>query len=57
MLGHCLPPSAAARLTLVLAQGQVSHEHFKALRPAHCSFLAAIPAGWVRPRSQVPLQA
>jgi transposase len=57
MLGHFLPPSAAARLTLVLDKGQVSHENFKALLPAHFSFLAAIPAGWVRPLYQVTLQA
>jgi len=56
MIGHFLPPSAAARLTLVLDKGNVSHENFKALRHAHFSFLAAIPAGWVRPLYQVALQ-
>lgn len=56
MIGHFLPPSAAARLTLVLDKGNVSHDNFKALLQAHFSFLAAIPAGWVRPLYQVALK-
>jgi transposase len=55
-LGHFLPPSAAARLTLVLDKGNVSHDNCKALLQAQFSFLAAIPAGWVRPLYQVSLQ-
>jgi len=56
MLGPFLPQSAAARLTRVLDKGNVSRANFTALRQAHCSFLAALPAGWVRPLSQVSLQ-
>jgi hypothetical protein len=55
--GHFRPPSAAARLPLVLDQGQVSHENVKARLPAPFSFLAALPAGGGRPRYQVALQA
>lgn len=55
MLGHFLPQSASARLTLVLDKGNVSRDNFKALLQAHFSFLAAIPAGWVRPLYQVSL--
>jgi transposase len=54
--GHFLPQSASARLTLILDQGTVSRDHFQALQHAHFSFLAAIPAGWVRPLSQGSLQ-
>jgi transposase len=57
MIGHFLPPSASARLTLVLDKGNVSRDNFKALLQAHFSFLAAIPAGWVRPLYQVSLKA
>src|SRR5207249_5130680 len=56
MLGHFLPQSASARLTLVLDKGNVSRDNFKALLQAHFSFLAAIPAGWVRQLYQVSLQ-
>lgn len=57
MLGHFLPQSASACLTLVLDKGNVSRDNFKALQHAHFSFLAAIPAGWVRPLYQVSLKA
>jgi len=57
MLGHFLPQSASARLTLVLDKGNVSRDNFKALLHAQVSFLAAIPAGWVRQLSQVSLKA
>ena len=56
MLGHFLSQSASARLTLVLDKGNVSRDNFKALLHAQVSFLAAIPAGWVRQLSQVSLQ-
>jgi transposase len=56
MLGHFLPQSASARLTLVLDKGNVSRNNFKALLQAHFSFLAAIPAGWVRQLYQVSLK-
>jgi hypothetical protein len=56
MLSHFLPQSAAARLTLILAQGNVSRDNCKALQQAHFSFLAAIPAGWGRPLSQISPQ-
>ena len=56
MLGHFLSQSASARLTLVLDKGNVSRDNFKALLHAQFSFLAAIPAGWVRQLSQVSLQ-
>lgn len=50
------PQSASARLTLVLDKGNVSRDNFKALKQAHFSFLAAIPAGWVRRLYQVSLK-
>ena len=56
MVGPCLPHTVSPRLTLVLDKGHVSHANFKALTEAHVSFLAAIPAGWVRRLSQVSLQ-
>ena len=56
-LGPCLPQSAAARLPLVLAQGNGARDPCQALRPAQVSCLAAIPAGWGRPLCQVALQA
>ena len=56
MLGHFLPQSASARLTLVLDKGNVSRDNFKALLHAQFSFLAAIPAGWVRQLYQVSLK-
>jgi transposase len=57
MVGHFLPQPVSPRLTLVLDKGHVSHDNFKALTAAQVSFLAAIPAGWVRPPYQVSLQA
>ncbi len=57
MVGHFLPQTVSPRLTLVLDKGNVSRDNFKALQHAHFSFLAAIPAGWVRRLSQVSLQA
>src|SRR5213594_1980541 len=57
MVGQCLPQQAAARLTLVLDKGKVSLDNFKALKQAQFSFIAAIPAGWVRRLSQVALKA
>jgi transposase len=57
MLGPFCPQHASPRLTLVLDQGNVSRDNFTALSKAHFSFLAAIPAGWVRQRSQGSLKA
>src|SRR5713226_1606049 len=56
MVGQFLPQQAAARLTLVLDKGNVSLDNFKALKQAQFSFIAAIPAGWVRRLYQVSLQ-
>src|SRR6266436_3496278 len=56
MVGQFLPQTVSPRLTLVLDKGNVSRDNFKALTEAHFSFLAAIPAGWVRRLSQVPLK-
>src|SRR5256712_7023768 len=52
-----LPPQAPARLTLILDKGNVSFDNFKALHKAQFSFLAAVPAGWVRSLFQVALRA
>jgi transposase len=57
MVGHFLPQTVSPRLTLVLDKGNVSRDNFKALQQAQFSFLAAIPAGWVRWLSQVSLKA
>ena len=57
MVGQCLPQTVSPRLTLVLDKGKVSRNNCKALQPAHFSFLAAIPAGWVRRLFQVSLKA
>ena len=57
MVGQCLPQTVSPRLTLVLDKGNVSRNNFKALQQAHFSFLAAIPAGWVRRLFQVSLKA
>ena len=57
MGGPCLPPTVSPRLTLGLDNGPGSRDNFKARTAAHFSSLAAIPAGWVRRLSQVPLQA
>jgi len=56
MVGQFLPQQAAARLTLVLDKGKVSLDNFKALKQAQFSFIAAIPAGWVRRLYQVSLK-
>ena len=57
MICQGLPPQAPARLTLVLDKGNVSFDNFKALHKAQFSFLAAVPAGWVRSLFQVALRA
>jgi len=56
MVGQFLPQTVSPRLTLVLDKGNVSRDNFKALTAAHFSFLAAIPAGWVRRLYQVSLK-
>ena len=56
MVGQFLPQQAAARLTLVLDKGNVSLANFAALQKAHFSFIAAIPAGWVRRLYQIALK-
>jgi transposase len=56
MIRQGLPPQAPARLTLVLDKGNVSFDNFKALHKAQFSFLAAVPAGWVRALFQVALR-
>jgi transposase len=56
MVHQFLPQQAPVRLTLVLDKGNVSLDNFKALKAAHFSFIAAIPAGWVRRLYQVPLK-
>jgi transposase len=57
MLGPFCPQHASPHLTLILDKGNVSRDNFTALSKAHFSFLAAIPAGWVRQRSQGSLKA
>ena len=57
MVGQFLPQTVSPRLTLVLDKGNVSRDNCKALTEAHFSFLAAIPAGWVRRLYQVSLKA
>jgi transposase len=57
MISQGLPPQAPARLTLILDKGNVSFDNFKALHKAQFSFLAAVPAGWVRSLCQVALRA
>src|SRR2546425_8582771 len=56
MVGQFLPQQAPVHLTLVLDKGNVSLDNFKALKAAHFSFIAAIPAGWVRRLYQVSLK-
>jgi transposase len=56
MVGQFLPQTVSPRLTLVLDKGNVSRDNFKALTEAHFSFLAAIPANWVRHLYQVSLK-
>jgi transposase len=57
MLGPFCPQHASPHLTLILDKGNVSRDNFTALSKAQFSFLAAIPAGWVRQRSQGSLKA
>ena len=52
MLGPFCPQHTSPHLTLILDKGNVSRDNFTALSKAHVSFLAAIPAGWVRQLSQ-----
>ena len=56
MVHQFLPQQAPVRLTLVLDKGNVSLDNFKALTEARFSFIAAIPAGWVRRLYQVALK-
>jgi transposase len=56
MVRQFLPHQAPVRLTLVLDKGNVSLAHFQALTEARFSFIAAIPAGWVRRLYQVSLK-
>jgi len=56
MLGPFCPQHTSPHLTLILDKGNVSRDNFTALAKAHCSFLAAIPAGWVRQLSQGALK-
>jgi len=56
MLGPCCPQHASPHLTLSLDKGHVSRDHFQALATAQGSFLAAIPAGGGRQRSQGSLK-
>lgn len=57
MVGQGLPQTVSPRLTLVLDTGHGSRDTFTALTEAPVSCLAAIPAGWGRRLSQVPLKA
>jgi hypothetical protein len=56
MLRQGFPQQAPARLTLVMDKGNVSFDNFTLLKKAQCSFLAAIPAAWVRSFAQVALR-
>ena len=56
MISQFLPQQAPARLTLILDKGNVSRDNFQALTQAQFSFIAAIPAGWVRRLYQVSLK-
>jgi transposase len=56
MLRQGFPHQAPARLTLVMDKGNVSFDNFTLLTKAQCSFLAAIPAAWVRSFAQVALR-
>jgi len=57
MLGPFCPQHASPHLTLILDKGNVSRANFQARAKAQCSFLAAIPTGWVRQCSQGSLKA
>ncbi len=48
MIQQFRPAQSSVRLTLVMDKGNVSGDNFKALERAGFSFIAAIPAGWVR---------
>ena len=56
MLRQGCPHQAPARLTLVMEKGTVSFANFTVLKKAPCSFLAAMPAAWVRSCAQVALR-
>jgi transposase len=56
MIDPFLPPKTPPHLTLVLDKGNVSTNNLKALKQAHFSFIAAIPAGWVRSLYQIPVK-
>ena len=56
MIRQGFPQQAPARLTLVMDKGNVSFDNFTLLKKAQCSFLAAIPAAWVRSFAQVALR-
>jgi transposase len=56
MIRQGLPHQASTRLTFVLDKGNVSFDNFQALHKARFSFLAAIPAGWVRSVFEVPVR-
>jgi transposase len=56
MLRQGFPQQVPARLTLVMDKGNVSFDNFTLLKKAQGSFLAAIPAAWVRSFAQVALR-
>src|SRR5256885_7946362 len=56
MLRQGFPQQPPARLTLVMDKGNVSFDNFTVLKKAQFSFLAAIPAAWVRSFAQVALR-
>src|SRR2546426_2709301 len=56
MLRQGFPQQVPARLTLVMDKGNVSFDNFTLLKKAQFSFLAAIPAAWVRSFAQVALR-
>src|SRR5207237_8059492 len=57
MLRQGFPHQAPARLALVMDKGNVSFDNFTLLKKAQFSFLAAIPAAWVRSVAQVALRS
>jgi transposase len=56
MIRQGFPQQAPVRLTLVMDKGNVSFDNFTLLKKAQFSFLAAIPAAWVRSFAQVALR-
>src|SRR2546425_12230189 len=56
MLRQVCPQRVPGRLTLVMDKGNVSFDNFTLLKKAQFSFLAAIPAAWVRSFAQVALR-